>query len=101
MGFGSRIAYLRETRQMTQEELANRIGITRASLSHYENDRREPDIETMRAIASFFRVNVNYLFGEESGDKSKRCPSGEQRAVKLLGYHIIHFRHCVVPGRLL
>lgn len=61
--YGDRIAHLREKSTLTQEELANKLGISRAALSHYETSRREPDYETINKIASFFRVSVDYLLG--------------------------------------
>lgn len=71
---GDRIAYLREQRGYTQEELANRLGISRSALSHYEKNRREPDLQTLNAIADFFQVTVDYLFGRTPypTDKEKK-----------------------------
>ncbi|NOU87817.1 helix-turn-helix domain-containing protein [Paenibacillus sp. LMG 31460] len=61
--YGDRIALLREKRGLTQEELSTKIGISRAALSHYETNRREPDYETINKIANFFNVTVDYLLG--------------------------------------
>jgi transcriptional regulator with XRE-family HTH domain len=61
--YGDRIAHLRERSTLTQEELANKLGISRASLSHYETSRREPDYDTINKIASFFKVSIDYLLG--------------------------------------
>jgi len=61
--FSKRIAALRKQRKMTQEELADALGISRAALSHYEQGRREPDFETVQKIASFFGVSTDYLLG--------------------------------------
>lgn len=61
--YGDRIAHLREKRGLTQEELSNKMGISRAALSHYETNRREPDYETINKIANFFHVSVDYLLG--------------------------------------
>ncbi|MCZ8516505.1 helix-turn-helix domain-containing protein [Paenibacillus filicis] len=63
MKYGERIAQLREKHALTQEELSSKLGITRASLSHYENNRREPDYNTMVTIANFFKVPIDYLIG--------------------------------------
>ncbi|MDF2924918.1 MAG: transcriptional regulator, family [Paenibacillaceae bacterium] len=60
---GIRIAALREKRGLTQEDLAAKIGISRASLSHYEKSRREPDYHTLSRLADFFHVTVDYLLG--------------------------------------
>lgn len=60
---GDRIAFMRESRGLTQEDLASRLGISRASLSHYETNRRQPDYETLRNIANLFDVSTDYLLG--------------------------------------
>ncbi|WP_339167025.1 helix-turn-helix transcriptional regulator [Brevibacillus sp. FSL L8-0520] len=63
MAYGERISELRTKMKLTQDDLAKRLGITRAALSHYEKDRREPDYETLERIADFFDVQVDYLLG--------------------------------------
>ncbi|TDG00287.1 helix-turn-helix domain-containing protein [Paenibacillus piri] len=63
MKYGERIASLREKQFLTQEELSKKLGITRASLSHYENNRREPDYDTIVKIANLFNVSIDYLVG--------------------------------------
>ncbi|SCW52031.1 DNA-binding transcriptional regulator, XRE-family HTH domain [Paenibacillus tianmuensis] len=60
---GDKIALLREKQALTQEELSSKINISRASLSHYEKNRREPDYETVVKIADFFKVSIDYLLG--------------------------------------
>jgi transcriptional regulator with XRE-family HTH domain len=59
---GNRITELRESRKMTQEELAKKLNISRASLSHYEKNRREPDYDTLQKIADYFQVSIDYMF---------------------------------------
>ena len=59
--YGDRIAQLRERKGMTQEELAGSIGITRAALSHYEKNRREPDYKTLSKIADYFKVSIDWI----------------------------------------
>jgi transcriptional regulator with XRE-family HTH domain len=63
MKYGNRIAQLRDEKRLTQEELSQKIGINRAALSHYENNRREPDYETLQRIATYFQVSIDYLMG--------------------------------------
>jgi transcriptional regulator with XRE-family HTH domain len=60
---GQRIAKLRENQKLTQGELADQLEITRASLSHYETGRREPDYAVLNKIADFFHVSIDYLIG--------------------------------------
>jgi transcriptional regulator with XRE-family HTH domain len=63
MNIGSRIAFLRDQRGWTQEQLAASLGISRAALSHYEKNRREPDSETLAKVADLFNVTIDYLVG--------------------------------------
>ncbi|XEC95500.1 helix-turn-helix domain-containing protein [Paenibacillus tarimensis] len=63
MTTGSRIAKLRDDRGWTQEHTASILGISRAALSHYEKNRREPDTDTLRKFADLFQVTVDYLVG--------------------------------------
>lgn len=63
LGCGNRITLLREKGALTQEELAGLLGISRASLSHYETNRREPDIGTINKLADVFHVSVDFLLG--------------------------------------
>ncbi|MFB5760231.1 helix-turn-helix domain-containing protein [Paenibacillus medicaginis] len=62
---GERISALRENRKLTQEEMASQLQISRASLSHYEKNRRKPDFDTLRKIADFFQVSIDYLLGRD------------------------------------
>lgn len=63
MSYGNRIAELRRKRNLTQEELANHLKISRAALSHYEQNRREPDFGTLNSIANYFKVTIDYILG--------------------------------------
>ncbi|WP_438447715.1 helix-turn-helix domain-containing protein [Gorillibacterium sp. sgz5001074] len=63
MTCGDKIAALREKRGLTQEDLASKIGISRASLSHYEKSRRDPDYTILTKLADYFKVSIDYLLG--------------------------------------
>ncbi|MGM0853105.1 MAG: helix-turn-helix domain-containing protein [Bacillota bacterium] len=55
---------LKELRgKSTQEEVAGKLGISRARYSHYENGRSEPDTETLNKLADIFNVSTDYLLG--------------------------------------
>lgn len=70
MNIGNRIAKLRENRKWTQEHTASLLGISRAALSHYEKNRREPDSETLGKFADLFRVTVDYLVGRTNNPEA-------------------------------
>lgn len=56
---------LRQNRGLTQQELADKLGITRASLSHYEKGRREMNYNLLIQTADFFNVSIDYLLERE------------------------------------
>jgi DNA-binding XRE family transcriptional regulator len=58
---GNRIKIAREHGGMTQQELANKIGITRESLFAIENGKRKGNIETLKKISEVLNLNFNNL----------------------------------------
>jgi len=63
MTFGECVTQLRKEYNMTQDELAKELKITRGSLSMYETDKRFPDKNILKSIADFFNVSTDYLLG--------------------------------------
>ncbi|MDR1891828.1 MAG: helix-turn-helix transcriptional regulator [Oscillospiraceae bacterium] len=56
---------LRLKKGLTQDELAVALGMSKSAISMYENGNREPDFETLEAIADYFNVDMNQLHGWE------------------------------------
>ncbi|ABR30267.1 helix-turn-helix domain-containing protein [Thermosipho melanesiensis] len=75
MDLGEKIKQLRLERDISQEQLAKRLGISRESISHYENNRIVPPVHILREIAKIFNVSVNYFFEEEHYDKNVKGES--------------------------
>ena len=61
--FSSRLTALRESRNWTKSFVAERLGISPQRYSNYEYGRREPDIDTIRAISKLFNTTTDYLLG--------------------------------------
>jgi len=62
---------VRESIGMTQQELADRIGIRRETILHLENNRYNPSLEMALKIAQVFDLQVEELFQlKEKGEKS-------------------------------
>lgn len=61
--FSTRLAALRKEKRLTQEELADIINRKRSTVSGYETEGKEPDIETICFLAKFFGVSTDYLLG--------------------------------------
>lgn len=55
--------HLRIASGLTQAEMAEKLGVSKSTISMYENGNREPDFETLEAIADFFNVDIDYLLG--------------------------------------
>lgn len=53
---------------MTQQYVADKVGITRATLSNYEINRRTPDLKTLRKLAECYGVGLDY-FGIATADE--------------------------------
>ena len=85
--FGKRMKILRDKKGLNQEDIANEIGISRASYSHYETNRVEPDLNIIRKLSDYHNVTTDYLLGksdqphlteEESFEAFKNDPSLER-----------------------
>ncbi|MBC6971942.1 helix-turn-helix transcriptional regulator [Bacillus sp. Xin] len=67
MSFSTKLRELRESKGLSQEELAAKLNIPRSSITHYENsDDRLPRKSRLLEIANFFGVSVDFLLNEES-----------------------------------
>ena len=64
--FGNILKKLRKDRCISQTELAKALGLSFSAISMYERGSREPDFETLEAIADFFNVSMDYLLGKTS-----------------------------------
>ena len=61
MEFGEQIKQIRTDRNMTQEQFAEKINVTRQAVSNWENNRNLPDIEMLIQISSEFHVTLDQL----------------------------------------
>ena len=61
MSFGSQIRNLRMNASLSQEELAQRVFVTRQSVSNWENDRTYPDIKSLLLLCEVFSVSLDTL----------------------------------------
>lgn len=66
---GDILKQLREQTNKTQEETAKALGIKRSAYSHFENNRNNPDNETLVKMANYFDVSTDYLLGRSTPDR--------------------------------
>ncbi|MCI8518796.1 MAG: helix-turn-helix transcriptional regulator [Clostridia bacterium] len=61
--FNERLRELREDNNLTQTNLANELMIDQRSLSFYEIGKYEPNLDTLKRMAIFFKVPTDYILG--------------------------------------
>lgn len=62
---GERLIELRNRRKLTQQEIANKMHLSRSTYAQYEINRRVPEYLTLEKLADFFEVSIDYLVGRE------------------------------------
>ncbi len=78
---------LRNQNKISQQQLADVIGVTQQSINKYENHSVEPDIETLIKIADYFETTIDYLVGRtENGKENANEITSEEKSM------IINFR---------
>ena len=63
VNLGARLKELREENNLTQKEVANKLGLNSVTYLHYEKAQREPPLSVLADMAQFFEVSVDYLLG--------------------------------------
>lgn len=74
---GQKIKTGRLSRKMTQADLAKALGVSPSAVGMWEQDRREPDFDTLEALADVFNVPMSYFVSEDeihhsAGDITKK-----------------------------
>lgn len=67
MSFGEHLRILLDERDLTQKELALQLNIAPSTMGSYVQNAREPDFATLKTIAKYFGVSVDYLLDNHSG----------------------------------
>lgn len=61
MNMADRIQYLRKTKGISQEELADKIGVSRQAISKWESEQSTPDLERIIIMSDYFGVTTDYI----------------------------------------
>ncbi len=118
MTLGNKIAELRKEKGMTQEALANELGVSNQAVSKWEANQSCPDIQLLPQIADIFGITIDRLFGREvlQEDKVVICENhmtgeteqveakdryhlpweddGKLRAVVYIGHNLVMEQDC-------
>ena len=69
--FGKRLLDFRKRAGMSQEELAAKLGISRQTLSKWEQGQSEPDVEMILCLCDVFQITPNELLGTEENGRGQ------------------------------
>ena len=72
MSIGSTIKHLRREKNITQEQLAEYLGITSRAVSQWECDRTAPDISQLPALCHIFHVSSDTLLGIDMTEATRK-----------------------------
>lgn len=59
--FGTRLKQARKSKRLTQNEVAGQLGIDFTTVSKYENNKSQPDNETLSELAGLYEVSLDWL----------------------------------------
>ena len=87
MDFGKQIKKLRAEQKITQEQMAEKLGISRQAVSNWENDRNLPDIEMLIFLSRVFGISLDELIlgGNEMNNMTQKLinDSSENKRAKI------------------
>ena len=64
-----RLREIRKESGISLKKLGEIIGVAESTMSLYENEKRQPDYETLKKLADYFNVTTDYLLGREESPK--------------------------------
>lgn len=80
MNFGEKLREMRLSLDMTQEELAQKIGVQKQTISRYENSAREPNLKSAKLIANALGVSLEELTRQSKEDPQIKSESDKRIA---------------------
>ena len=74
MELGNHIKHYRNEKGLSQEELAERVYVTRQTISNWENNKNYPDINSIVLLSEIFEISIdNLIKGDLEKMKKERC----------------------------
>lgn len=83
---GKFIFELRKEKKMTQQELADKIGVTDRAISKWENGRGMPDLSLMKPLCDVLGITLNELISGERIEKKELQKKSEENILKTINY---------------
>ena len=88
---GAKIKALRKRDDITQEQLAEILGVSNQAISRWESESGYPDIEYIAPIANFFNVTIDYLFDHDTAEKKRKIEAYREQYKKCMQEHPLTF----------
>ena len=82
MSLGNKLAEARRARNLTQEQLAEQLGVTRQAVSRWESDAAYPETDKIVRMARILEVSCDYLLQDGVDEKGKPAASPVTRLLK-------------------
>lgn len=77
MNLAERIQALRKAKGITQEELANEMGVSRQAVSKWESGQAVPDLDRVMVLSEYFSVTTDYLLKGTGQEKNGQAAAGK------------------------
>lgn len=79
MNLSEKIVSLRKVHNMTQEQLAEKLGVSRQSISKWETEQAVPEVDKLTDISAVFNVTIDYLLKPSELDETAMKPEALER----------------------
>ncbi len=66
MTLGEKLREARKEAKLSQEEFAEKVGVSRSAVAKWESDRGIPDVENLKVIASLVNISIDYLLADDT-----------------------------------
>lgn len=83
---GKFISTLRKEKKLTQEQLAEKIGVTNRSISRWENGKTMPDLSLLEPLSNLLGITINELISGEKIKEEKVIPTLEKSLINTIDY---------------
>ena len=82
MGFGEKLSRLRKSAGFTQEDLAEKLGVSRQAVARWEAEETSPDIHTLLGICEVFHVSADYMIHSDY-ESDEDIPAVKEKSGKV------------------
>lgn len=79
MNFAEKMIELRRQQNLSQQDLADRLGVSRQAISRWETGAVQPTADSVRGLAQVLQVSTDYLLNDELDDPHPRAPPSPSR----------------------